>query len=167
MNSRSNGYVLSDFIPLLAIISLISLATLAKYLFYGADLYGSMSDFMGFFFLVFGSFKLINWPGFVSAYRMYDLLAQKSTLYAYLYPLIEVALGIAYLTRWQPLITYAITVVVMFVSSLGVINALRQKQKIVCACLGAVFKLPMTYVTLAEDLLMLFMALIMLAREII
>ena len=121
-----------------------------------------MSDFMAGFFLVFSFFKLLNMSGFVQAYRGYDLLGARSTAYAYSYPFIELALGVAYLTRWQPQITYWATLVVMGVSTAGVLNALRKRQLIECACLGTVFKLPMSKVTLIEDLSMASMAAVML-----
>lgn len=46
----------------------------------------------------------------------------------------------------------------MAVGTVGVARALPARRKIRCACLGAVFKLPMSYVTLAEDVLMAGMA---------
>lgn len=117
---------------------------------------------MGLFFIVFGSFKIMNLRGFVEAYSMYDLLAQRSTLYAYLYPFIELSLGIAYLMRWHLTAINGITLVLMLISAAGVARELAQGRAIMCACLGVVFKIPMTYVTLAEDLLMAVMAMIML-----
>ena len=38
------------------------------------------------------------------------------------------------------------------------VKSLLQRRKIQCACLGTVFNLPMSYVTLTEDLLMVAMA---------
>lgn len=122
-----------------------------------------MSDFMAGFFLVFSFFKLLNLGGFVQAYRGYDLIAAKSAAYAWAYPFIELALGVAYLTRWQPQLTHWATLVVMLVSAAGVLNALRKRQLIECACLGTVFKLPMSKVTLIEDLSMAGMAALMLS----
>ncbi len=121
-----------------------------------------MSDFMAGFFLVFSFFKLLNLSGFAQAYRGYDLIAAKSAAYAWTYPFIELALGVAYLTRWQPQVTHWATLAVMLVSAAGVLNALRKRQLIECACLGTVFKLPMSKVTLIEDLSMALMALAML-----
>jgi hypothetical protein len=46
----------------------------------------------------------------------------------------------------------------MAVSSIGVIQSVFQKRKIRCACLGTVFNLPMSTVTLVEDGLMIAMA---------
>jgi copper chaperone CopZ len=121
-----------------------------------------MNDFMAGFFLVFSFFKLLNLSAFASAYRGYDLIAAKSAAYAYAYPFIELALGIAYLVRWNPVATNWITLAVMLVSAAGVLNALRKGQLIECACLGTVFKLPMSKVTLIEDLSMAAMAAAML-----
>lgn len=50
----------------------------------------------------------------------------------------------------------------MLVSIVGVTQALVQKRRIRCACLGTVFNLPMTTVTFMEDALMAGMALVML-----
>ena len=123
-----------------------------------------MSNFMAGFFLVFSFFKLLNLSGFVQAYRGYDLIAARSVAYAWAYPFIELALGVAYLTRWQPQITHWATLAVMLVSAAGVLNALRKRQLIECACLGTVFKLPMSKVTLIEDLSMAAMAAVMLVQ---
>jgi len=68
------------------------------------------------------------------------------------YPFVELALDVAYVINFQPVLTNVVTIVVMGVSSIGVLKALPAKRAIRCACLGTVLKLPMTKVTLAEDL---------------
>ena len=50
----------------------------------------------------------------------------------------------------------------MSVRIIGVLNAVLDKKTIQCACLGAVFKLPMSTVTIIEDGLMIAMSLGML-----
>jgi phage shock protein PspC (stress-responsive transcriptional regulator) len=50
----------------------------------------------------------------------------------------------------------------MGIGTVGVISALKSKRTIVCACLGGFFNLPMSYVTLFENLTMIAMAFIML-----
>jgi cation transport ATPase len=121
-----------------------------------------MMHFMAGFFLVFSFFKLLDIRGFANSYAMYDLLARRVNAYGYIYPFIELGLGIAYLLAWQPMLTNSVTFAIMSLSSLGVICAVFNKQKIRCACLGAVFNLPMSTVTIIEDLLMAGMALWML-----
>lgn len=118
----------------------------------------AMSNFMGGFFLVFSFFKLLDTRGFADSYQMYDVVAKRFRTYGYLYPFIELVLGIAYLTNFQPVLTNTVTLVVMSVSAVGVINSLLNKRKIRCACLGTVFNLPMSTVTLVEDSMMAGMA---------
>ncbi len=121
-----------------------------------------MADFMGGFFVVFSFFKLLNPRGFADAYSTYDIIAAKSRQYALSYPFIELALGLAYLLRFQPVWTNAVTLVLMLVGSVGVIRSLLNRQRIQCACLGTVFDLPMSTVTVVEDLGMAAMAAAML-----
>lgn len=123
----------------------------------------AMSTFMAGFFLVFSFFKLLDVRGFASSYRMYDIVAKNIPGYGYVYPFIELALGAAYLTGFQPVLTNWVTLVVMGVSLVGVVQSVLNKRKIRCACLGSVFNLPMTTVTIVEDSLMIGMAAVMLA----
>lgn len=160
--SSGSTYTFKDFLPLILIFFIIIAFTFSRQIIHGWDLHRAMRDFMASFFIIFGGFKLLNLHGFAQAYSMYDIIAQKSIAYAYAYPFIEVGLGFAYLFNIYPMATNIITLVLMIVSSIGVARELRKKKTIVCACLGTVFKIPMTYVTLAEDLIMAAMALIML-----
>lgn len=125
-------------------------------------LHDIMADFMGLFFITFGAFKLINYKAFIEAYQTYDIVAKKSKLYAMAYPFIEIGLGIAYLARFLLVPVNIITLVLMIIGSIGVLLALFKKQEFQCACLGTIINLPLTYITLIEDLAMAAMALIML-----
>ena len=49
----------------------------------------------------------------------------------------------------------------MTISLVGVLKSVLNKQKIQCACLGAVFNLPMSTVTIIEDALMILMSVAM------
>jgi cation transport ATPase len=122
------------------------------------NLHVGMNSFMAGFFLVFSFFKLLNLKGFAESYAMYDVLAIKVPSYGYVYPFIELALGIAFLIGFNPQLTNSATIIVMGFSSIGVIQSVINKKKIQCACLGAVFNLPMSTVTIIEDLLMVAMA---------
>jgi len=119
----------------------------------------AMRHFMAGFFLVFSFFKLLNLIAFADSYQMYDIIAKQSRAYALAYPFIELLLGLAYLIDFQPRLTNIVTLIVMGVSTIGVVQSILSKKKIRCACLGAVFNLPMSVVTLVEDLLMVGMGL--------
>ena len=122
----------------------------------------AMSTFMAGFFLLFSFFKLLDIRGFSSSYRMYDIVAKAIPGYGFVYPFVELALGAAYLTGFNPLVTNWVTLAVMSVSLIGVVQSVVNKRKIRCACLGSVFNLPMTTVTIVEDSLMIGMAALML-----
>jgi cation transport ATPase len=121
-----------------------------------------MQHFMAGFFLVFSFFKLLNLQGFADSYSTYDLLAKRWKGWGYAYAFIELALGIAYLIGFNPNLTNTVTFVVMSISIIGVVQTVMNKRKIRCACLGAVFNLPMSTITIIEDGLMIGMSLIML-----
>jgi copper chaperone CopZ len=123
----------------------------------------AMNHFMAGFFLVFSFFKLLDLRGFVDAFRSYDVLARRVPAYGWAYPFIELLLGVAYTLAVLPVATNVVTLVVMAVGTVGVTQALLQKRRIRCACLGAVLNLPMSSVTLFEDVLMAAMAAAMLA----
>lgn len=117
-----------------------------------------MSHFMAGFFFVFSFFKLMNLKGFAEGYQSYDVVAKQFPAWGYIYAFIELGLGIAFLTGIEPLIVNAITFVVMAVSTVGVVQSLFRKTSFQCACLGTVIKLPLSKVTLFEDLLMVGMS---------
>lgn len=155
---------LSTYKPLFLIVLFIAgISLLAQYPFKdGLALMTWMRHFMAGFFVVFGFFKLLNLRGFVSSYKMYDIIAAKWTGWGYLYPFIEIILGLLYLTNIAPVFTNIATVVILGISSIGVIQSNLNKRKIKCACLGDVFNLPMSTVTIIEDLTMVAMGLVML-----
>lgn len=117
-----------------------------------------MRHFMAAFFLVFSFFKMLNLKGFAQSYVMYDVLARRIPAWAYVYAFVELALGIAYLINFNPFITNLVTLIVMLVSIIGVLQTILNKKKIQCACLGAVFNLPMSTITITEDALMIAMS---------
>jgi len=75
---------------------------------------------------------------------------------------VELALGVAYRLGFALMVTNIITLVVMLIGAVGVLKALLDKRRIRCACLGTALNLPMTKVTLVEDLTMAAMAAAML-----
>ncbi len=124
----------------------------------------AMMQFMGGFFLFFSFFKFLDLRGFAEAYSSYDIIAGRWKGWGYLYAFIEFALGIAFLSGFNPLLTNSVTMVVMSVSIVGVLQSVLNRRKIRCACLGTVFNLPMSTLTIIEDGLMIGMSLFMVLR---
>lgn len=149
--------------PILLIFFYISLITvLIQTTNHHFDFMQAMQHFMAGFFLVFSFFKMLNLKGFAESYMMYDVVARKIPVWGYIYAFLEFGLGISYLLNFNPIFTNAITFIVMSISIIGVLQSVLNKKKIQCACLGAVFNLPMSTVTIIEDGLMIIMSLIML-----
>ena len=142
---------------------IIGVASINNFTSQGMNWQDWMSQFMAGFFLVFSSFKLLDIRGFAKGYAMYDLLARQVPAYGYLYPFLELTLGILYLTHSFPKATQIATIVIMGFSSLGVINSLLKKQNFHCACLGTILQVPLSSITLIEDLTMVALAAISLA----
>ena len=118
----------------------------------------AMRVFMSGFFLIFSFFKMLDVNGFADSYSMYDIVAKKFKAWGYLYAFIELGLGIAFALNFAPILTNWVTLIVMTVSIAGVLQSVLNKRKIQCACLGAVFNLPMSTVTIIEDGLMIAMS---------
>ncbi len=153
-----------SYVPLIIIFLIIIAFTIIKGYFYsGFNPSSLMLDFMAGFFLVFGGFKAVRLTAFAEAYEMYDIIAKRSKLYAHIYPFIEIGLGLMFLLRFNVLIAAWITLVLMTINSIGAYMGIRDKKVLMCACLGTVFKLPMSFVSLGEDLIMLIMAIMIIA----
>ena len=161
---------LTTYSPLLLIVAYILGASFLAQIGMGgaASISGveTMRYFMAGFFLVFSFFKLLDINAFANAYSGYDLLAKRWHGWGLLYPFVELALGVAYLAHFNPLLTHWVTIIVMGFSAIGVIKAVASKTQIQCACLGTVFKLPMSTVTIVEDVGMVLMAAAMLVFTI-
>lgn len=123
---------------------------------------GFMTYFMGFFFLGFAFFKLLNIAKFADAFSTYDIVAKRSRAYAIAYPWIEVGLGLLFVTGTWLVVANVATAIVMSIGLVGVVSAVRKKKTIQCACLGTAFNLPMSVVTIIENSVMIAMAFLML-----
>lgn len=161
------GTWFSTYKPILIIGAyIIGVSLLAEAVSGGFAIERWMSNFMAGFFLVFSFFKLLNLQGFADSYAMYDIIAKKWKGWGYLYAFTELGLGIAFLVKLDPLLTNAVTFIVMSISIVGVLQSVLRKQKIQCACLGAIFNLPMSTVTIIEDAIMILMSGIMIVSLI-
>ena len=121
-----------------------------------------MRIFMAGFFLTFSFFKMLSLKAFAESYAMYDIVAKKFNAWGYIYAFIELGLGLSFALNLSPVVVNWVTLIVMTISILGVLESVLNKKKIQCACLGAVFNLPMSTVTIVEDAIMIAMSAAML-----
>ena len=117
-----------------------------------------MYDFMGMFFMVFSFFKMLHIKGFQASFKVYDPLTAAWPAYGFIYPFIEFALGACYIRDFVPDWVLWFTIVILGITTVGVVKTLLKKRAIQCACLGSVLKLPMTEATFIENAIMIVMA---------
>ena len=117
-----------------------------------------MTLYMGIFFILFSLMKMIDWKGFIEAFSTYDILAKKIPGYAIIYPGLEFILGILFITNSFIPIAAWITIIALGIGGIGVSLKLLKKEKFQCACLGTFINVPLTNVTLLEDIIMVAMA---------
>ena len=152
---------LKQLFPLFLIFAYITgAAFLMNYESQGVS--GFMLDFMGLFYIVFSFFKFLDLKGFPELFRMYDPLAKRVPIYGWIYPFIELGLGLLFLMRFQVTAALIITILILGITTIGVTRILLDKKSIQCACLGTALKLPMTKATFIENAIMLIMAVVML-----
>ena len=162
MKTDGKESYLAKLFPLILILSYISLTSII--INFGRSLDDLMMDFMGIFFIVFSFFKFLDYKSFPNSFAMYDPLAKALPLYGWIYPFIETILGLMFLFRFQLFTSIVITILSLSITTYGVVNVLKNKQTIQCACLGTAIKLPMTIATLIENGIMIIMALISILR---
>lgn len=131
---------------------------------FGTVLDKAMLDFMALFYLVFSFFKFLDLKGFPASFARYDPLAKKWHFYGKIYPFIELTLGVLLLLDVFVPQVLAATLIILGITTVGVLQSLLNQRKIQCACLGTALKLPMTHATFIENAIMIFMALWMLFK---
>lgn len=161
IDSQDEKSDLQQLFPLFLIFGYITIAAiLLNYTPWNSSSF--MLDFMGLFYIVFSFFKLLDLKGFPESFKMYDPLAKVIPAYGWVYPFIELALGVLFLMRIQIPLALVITLIILGITTIGVTKTLLNKKSIQCACLGTALKLPMTKATFIENSIMIVMAIVML-----
>jgi len=155
---------MKQYAPLFALVATSALAGLAVTAHTGGGFMDWMHGFMGVALVIFATLKLFNPSQFAEGFSKYDIIAGKSHGYAVAYPFIELALGLAYLAHWNPHWTYTMTIALFAIGIIGVTSALKNGLKTNCACMGTALNVPLSHVTLAEDIAMIGMSAFMLVQ---
>ena len=147
-----------EYIKFGAVIAGILLISTIVSVARGLALERFLEDFMAVFFVTFATFKFINLEEFSVTYQSYDVIAKRFPLWGYAFPFMECILGVSYLLWDQSNILNGLTLLITGVAAIGVYKELHNKSNIMCACLGKVIKLPLSKVSLVEDVAMFAMA---------
>jgi len=121
-----------------------------------------ISNVLGTVLIFLGIIKLYNLSSFVSTFNKYDLIASNVPFYGYIYPFLEIILGILFLKQSNIKSLYTVTIIFISINLLGVINGLQSKYKLKCGCMGSFVDLPLSYLTIIENLFILIKTIILL-----
>ena len=161
----------TTYVPVIAIFTTTALMALAvQWRFYeGLDLLAWMKWFVAFSMCALAIQKLTDVGGFVNGFLGYDLLARRFVPYGYVYPFAEAWVGIgmiALIGTASPLI-WLVAPVALFIGSIGAVSVFKavyvDKRDIKCACVGGGSNVPLGFVSLTENLMMVVMGVWMLA----
>ena len=103
--------------------------------------------------------KLQDVESFATMFLGYDLLAKRWLPYAYIYPFAEGLAGVLMLGR---ALNWLSIPVALFIGSIGAVSVFYavyiQKRDIKCACVGGSSRVPLGFVSLTENVMMVAMA---------
>ena len=144
---------------LFAITALMALA--ASYAVTGSALTARAAEwFIGFSMAVLAMLKLQNVEKFATMFLNYDLLAKRWLPYSYIYPFAE---GFAGVLMIAGALTWLSVPVALFIGSIGAVSVFKavyiDKRELKCACVGGSSNVPLGFISLTENLMMIGMAL--------
>lgn len=153
--------------PVIALFSVAALLAIAvtwlalDTLFVGQ----TIAWFIAISMVLLGLQKLQDIEKFATMFLNYDLLAQRFVRYGYIYPFVETGAG---LLMMMGVLTWLSAPAALFVSTIGAVSVFKavyiDKRELKCACVGGDSKVPLGFVSLTENLMMMGMSIWMLSR---
>ncbi|HYZ48270.1 MAG TPA: glutaredoxin family protein [Sphingomonas sp.] len=120
--------------------------------------------FLAFSMCVLAILKLQDVERFSTMFLNYDLLAKRWVPYGYVYPVAEAIAGVLMIAR---ALTWLSAPLALFIGSVGAVSVFKavyiDKRQLKCACVGGSSNVPLGFVSLTENLLMIAMAVWMFA----
>ncbi len=120
-----------------------------------------LNDFMAAFFMIFGMLESFSSKVFEESFRKYDPIAWRIPSYGKLYPILLLIFGLLLHFHTFEIWISIFTIFMFGAQTYGIIKVLKRKEKIQCACIGTKFTLPLSWVTVVENSIMVLMALAM------
>lgn len=151
----------TSYRPVIALFSMTALLALAAgYAITGNALTIRAAEwFIGFSMVVLALLKLQNVETFATMFLNYDLLAKRWVPYSYIYPFAE---GFAGLLMVAGVLTWLSVPIALFIGSIGAVSVFYavyiQKRELKCACVGGASNVPLGFISLTENLMMIAMA---------
>lgn len=152
--------------PVIALFSIAALlAAVVTWLSLGTVLTGrTLELFISISMVLLGLQKLQDVERFATMFLNYDLLAQRWVRYGYIYPFVETGAGLLMMAGVLTWLSAPAALVVAGIGAISVFKAVYvDKRELKCACVGGDSKVPLGFISLTENLMMVSMAVWMLA----
>ncbi|MBX9708379.1 MAG: glutaredoxin, partial [Caulobacteraceae bacterium] len=111
--------------------------------------------------------KLQNVESFSTMFLNYDLLARRWVPYGRIYPFAEFGAGALMLAG---VLTWLSVPIALFIGGIGAVSVFKavyiDKRELKCACVGGDSNVPLGFLSLTENLMMIAMAVWMVAMEV-
>lgn len=153
--------------PVIAVFAMTALMALAaSYAAFGTPFTLRAGEwFIAFSMCVLAILKLRDVESFSGMFLGYDLLARRFVPYAYVYPFAEALAGVLMITHALKFVSVPLA---LFIGGIGAVSVFKavyiDKRELKCACVGGDTNVPLGFVSLTENVMMVAMALWMLAR---
>ncbi len=152
----------TSYRPVIALFAMTALMAMAiSYAVTGSILTVRAAEwFIGFSMIVLALLKLQNVETFATMFLNYDLLAKRWVPYSYVYPFAEGTAGVlmvAHALNWLSI------PIALFIGTIGAASVFKavyiDKRELKCACVGGSSNVPLGFISLTENLMMIGMAL--------
>jgi glutaredoxin len=128
---------------------------------------GAGEWFIAFSMCILALLKLQDIESFSSMFLNYDLLARRFVPYSYVYPFAELLAGVLMVAGALMWLSIPIA---LFIGTIGAVSVFKavyiDKRALKCACVGGGSNVPLGFVSLTENVLMVAMAIWMLLRHV-
>ncbi|ASY47125.1 glutaredoxin (plasmid) [Sphingobium xenophagum] len=152
--------------PVIAVFAMTALMALAaSYAAFGTPVTVRAGEwFIAFSMCVLAMLKLQNVESFSSMFLNYDLLAKRWVPYSYIYPYAE---GLAGVLMAAGALTWLSVPVALVIGTIGAVSVIKavyiDKRELKCACVGGDSNVPLGFLSLTENVMMVAMAIWMIA----
>lgn len=155
----------TSYTPVIAVFAMTALMALAaSHAAFGSPFTIRAGEwFISFSMVVLALLKLRDIENFSTMFLNYDLLAKRWVPYGYIYPFAEGAAGVLMTANALHWLSIPLALFIGGVGAASVFKAVYiEKRELKCACMGGDSNVPLGFVSLTENLMMIAMALWML-----
>ncbi|MBU2956382.1 glutaredoxin [Paracoccus sp. 1_MG-2023] len=144
--------------PVIAIFGVALLMAAAVTILTEGPAWATIPRFAAIAMVLLGLQKLQDVESFSTMFLNYDLMAQRAVPYAYAYPWLETGTGILMIAGVFPWLSGPVA---MFIGGVGAYSVWKavwvEKRELKCACVGGGSNVPLGFVSMTENLVMLAM----------